>query len=107
MLKPPHPSVGKRPRFLYETTTWETHTSINLTALTPLESSVYFSNQSQGLADAVEHRHGKQRVPFVSGGIGSSVCVNDITAEELKGAIDELWAMHGTTMMGIAKHIIA
>ena len=67
----------------------------------------YCSNQLQGLADAVEHRHGKQRVPFVSGGIGSSVCVNDITAEELKGAIDELWAMHGTTMMGITKQIIA
>lgn len=43
----------------------------------------------------MEHRHGKQRVPLVQGGIGSSVCVNDINAEELEGAIAEAWAMHG------------
>lgn len=49
----------------------------------------------QGLADAVEHRHGKQRVPLLSGGVGSSVCVNDINADELKGAIAEAWSMHG------------
>lgn len=48
----------------------------------------------QGLADAVEHRHGKQRVPLLSGGVGSSVCVNDINADELKGAIADVWAMH-------------
>lgn len=48
----------------------------------------------QGLSDAVEHRHGKQRVPLVKGGIGSAVCVNDIDAEELKGAIAEVWALH-------------
>lgn len=49
----------------------------------------------QGLADAVEHRHGKQRVPLIKGGVGSAVCVNDIGADELKGAIAEAWAMHG------------
>ncbi|CAN0397923.1 unnamed protein product [Ectocarpus sp. 12 AP-2014] len=48
-----------------------------------------------GLADAVEHRHGKQRVPLLKGGIGSSVCVNDINPDELKGAIAEAWALHG------------
>lgn len=48
----------------------------------------------QGLSDAVEHRHGKQRVPLLKGGVGSSVCVNDIDAEELKGAIEEAWALH-------------
>lgn len=44
--------------------------------------------------DAVEHRHGKQRVPLVSGGVGTSVCVNDISSEELKAAIDEAWTLH-------------
>lgn len=48
----------------------------------------------QGLADAVEHRHGKQRVPLLKDGIGHSVCVNDIDAEELTGAIAEAWALH-------------
>ena len=48
----------------------------------------------QGLADAVEHRHGKQRVPLLKDGIGHAVCVNDIDAEELTGAIAEAWALH-------------
>lgn len=48
----------------------------------------------QALRDAVEHRHGKQRVPLVSGEIGHSVCVNDIDAHELEGAIAEMWSMH-------------
>lgn len=48
----------------------------------------------QGLADAVEHRHGKQRVPLLKDGIGHSVCVNDIDANELTGAIAEAWALH-------------
>jgi len=47
----------------------------------------------QGLADAVEHRHGAQRIPLING-IGSSVCVNDITKEELEQACSELQAMH-------------
>lgn len=49
---------------------------------------------AQGLADAVEHRHGKQRVPLLQGGVGHSVCVNDIDADELEGAIAEAWALH-------------
>lgn len=53
--------------------------------------SLYYQ---QALLDAVEHRHGKQRVPLVSGGVGTSVCVNDINSEELKGAIEEVWALH-------------
>lgn len=56
---------------------------------------VSYWKHGQGLADAVEHRHGKQRVPLLSGGVGSSVCVNDINADELKGAIAEAWSMHG------------
>lgn len=51
----------------------------------------------QALLDAVEHRHGKQRVPLVSGSVGNSVCVNDINSDELKDAIEEVWAMHGAT----------
>lgn len=48
----------------------------------------------QALRDAVEHRHGKQRVPLVSGEIGNSICVNDIGTEELKDAIKEAWTLH-------------
>ncbi len=43
--------------------------------------------------DAVEHRHGKQRLPLITG-IGAAVCVNDITREELAAAIVELDAIH-------------
>jgi len=34
--------------------------------------------------DAVEHRHGAQRIPLLSRRIGNSICVSDITREELK-----------------------
>jgi 3-dehydroquinate synthase len=47
----------------------------------------------QGLIDAVEHRHGAQRIPLINA-IGSSVCVNDITKDELKHALVELESMH-------------
>lgn len=47
----------------------------------------------KGLMDAVEHRHGKQRVPLITG-IGKSICVNDITKEEVKLAVDEMVEMH-------------
>jgi 3-dehydroquinate synthase len=43
--------------------------------------------------DAVEHRHGKQRVPLVTG-IGESICVNDITREEVDKAVKEMVKMH-------------
>lgn len=44
----------------------------------------------RGLEDAVEHRHGAQRLPLCTS-IGSSVCVNDVTREEVAKAVD---AMH-------------
>jgi hypothetical protein len=47
----------------------------------------------QGLLDAVEHRHGKQRIPLVTG-IGSSICVSNVTREELEGAVAELDEVH-------------
>lgn len=47
----------------------------------------------KGLLDAVEHRHGKQRIPLITG-VGSSQCVNDITMKELEQACAELWEIH-------------
>merc|ERR1712146_476655 len=47
----------------------------------------------KGLMDAVEHRHGKQRVPLITA-IGKSICVNDITKDEVKLAVDEVVEMH-------------
>lgn len=44
-------------------------------------------------SDAVEHRHGAQRIPLLTG-IGSSRCVSDITREELEGARVAFKAMH-------------
>lgn len=49
----------------------------------------------KGLMDAVEHRHGKQRIPLITG-IGSAICVNDITREELAEAVKELDMVHET-----------
>ncbi|KAG5180242.1 hypothetical protein JKP88DRAFT_166645 [Tribonema minus] len=48
---------------------------------------------AQGLADAVQHRNGAQRIPLLTG-IGAAVCVNDITPAELEVACAQLWAMH-------------
>ncbi len=39
------------------------------------------------LLDAAEHRNGKQRIPLIIS-IGSAVCVNDITSEELQVWLD-------------------
>jgi 3-dehydroquinate synthetase len=41
----------------------------------------------QSCKDAVEHRHGEQRIPLLTD-IGESICVSDITPEELDRALD-------------------
>lgn len=41
----------------------------------------------QSCKDAVEHRHGEQRIPLITE-IGESICVNDITREELERALE-------------------
>lgn len=41
----------------------------------------------QSCKDAVEHRHGEQRIPLITD-IGESVCVSDITPEELDRALE-------------------
>ncbi len=41
----------------------------------------------QSCKDAIEHRHGEQRIPLITG-IGESICVSDITQEELDRAIE-------------------
>lgn len=40
----------------------------------------------QSCIDAVEHRHGEQRIPLITD-IGESICVSDITPEELDRAL--------------------
>lgn len=41
----------------------------------------------QSCKDAIEHRHGEQRIPLITD-IGDSICVSDITEEELERAIE-------------------
>lgn len=41
----------------------------------------------QSCKDAIEHRHGEQRIPLITE-IGESICVSDITQEELDRALD-------------------
>jgi 3-dehydroquinate synthetase len=41
----------------------------------------------QSCIDAVEHRHGEQRIPLITD-IGESICVSDITPEELDRALE-------------------
>jgi len=43
----------------------------------------------QSCKDAVEHRHGEQRIPLITG-LGESICVSDITVEEIKRGVDML-----------------
>jgi 3-dehydroquinate synthetase len=56
----------------------------------PTTSSHFTSQLSwQSCKDAVEHRHGAQRIPLITE-IGESICVSDITPEELDRALDLL-----------------
>ena len=41
----------------------------------------------QSCLDAVEHRHGEQRIPLITE-IGESICVSDITKDELTRALE-------------------
>ena len=41
----------------------------------------------QSCKDAIEHRHGEQRIPLITE-IGESICVSDITREELERAVE-------------------
>uniref|UniRef100_A0A7S2Y0A6 3-dehydroquinate synthase domain-containing protein n=1 Tax=Fibrocapsa japonica TaxID=94617 RepID=A0A7S2Y0A6_9STRA len=60
----------------------------------------------QGLIDAVEHRHGAQRIPLVKG-IGGSVVVNDITPAELEVALRDLVEVHSTSPHKESEKIMA
>lgn len=42
----------------------------------------------KGLTDAVEHRHGQQRVPLITG-VGSYTFANDISMKEINEALTE------------------
>lgn len=56
----------------------------------PTTSSLLKSDLAwQSCKDAVEHRHGAQRIPLLTG-IGESVCVSDITPEEIHRALELL-----------------
>ena len=54
-------------------------------------TSSYFTSELawQSCKDAVEHRHGAQRIPLMTE-IGDSVCVSDITPDELDRAVELL-----------------
>ena len=41
----------------------------------------------QSCKDAIEHRHGQQRIPLITD-IGESICVSDITKDELARAVE-------------------
>lgn len=43
----------------------------------------------QSCKDAIEHRHGEQRIPLITE-IGESICVSDVTPEELDRALEEM-----------------
>jgi 3-dehydroquinate synthase len=56
----------------------------------PTTSSHFSSKLAwQSCKDAVEHRHGAQRIPLITE-IGESVCVSDITPDELDRALELL-----------------
>jgi 3-dehydroquinate synthetase len=47
----------------------------------------------QSCKDAVEHRHGEQRIPLITD-IGESICVSDITPEEIDRALVVMKQFH-------------
>jgi len=59
----------------------------------PTTSSHFTSKLAwQSCKDAVEHRHGAQRIPLITE-IGESVCVSDITPDELDRAVELLHSL--------------
>ena len=52
-------------------------------------NSPYLTSQLawQSCKDAVEHRHGEQRIPLITD-IGESICVSDVTRDELDRALE-------------------
>jgi 3-dehydroquinate synthase len=54
-------------------------------------ASLYLTSELawQSCIDAVEHRHGAQRIPLITD-IGDSVCVSDVTPEEIDRALELL-----------------
>lgn len=76
--------------FLRGYVTMETVTRI-LTVMQSLELPTNSNDLTLELAwqsceDAIEHRHGQQRIPLITG-IGESICVSDITKDELDRAL--------------------
>ncbi|AJP02036.1 hypothetical protein TU94_11510 [Streptomyces cyaneogriseus subsp. noncyanogenus] len=72
----------------------EAHRALALIAAAglPLTHPVFTAELLQvGLADAVKHRDGMQRLPLTDG-IGSCVFVNDVTAAELARALEYVHA---------------
>ena len=56
----------------------------------PTTSSHFKSELAwQSCKDAIEHRHGAMRIPLITD-IGESVCVSDVTPEELDRALEIL-----------------
>lgn len=56
----------------------------------PTDSSDLTSSLAwQSCKDAVEHRHGEQRIPLITD-IGESICVSDVTPEELDRALETM-----------------
>lgn len=49
----------------------------------------------KGLVDAIEHRHGQQRLPLIAG-IGQYTFVNDITLREIEDALVDFKAINTT-----------
>ena len=43
----------------------------------------------QSCKDAIEHRHGEQRIPLITE-IGDSICVSDITQDEIDRALEKM-----------------
>mmetsp|Transcript_10646 Transcript_10646/g.19205 ORF Transcript_10646/g.19205 Transcript_10646/m.19205 type:complete len:103 (+) Transcript_10646:1165-1473(+) len=62
--------------------------------LPTFDDSMTLETMQKGLEDAIEHRHGEQRVPLVKNGIGSFAFANDISKTELESALKELRRMH-------------
>ena len=58
------------------------------TLMLPTNSSHLVSTLAwQSCKDAVEHRHGEQRIPLITD-IGESICTSDITPDELDRALE-------------------
>merc|ERR1739845_4004 len=90
--------------YIDENTVRRIYTCVKSLSL-PTHSSHLTSNLAwKSCLDAIEHRHGQQRIPLITA-IGESICVSDITQEEICRSLDVIHSQFSEKSMNVSFNI--